>query len=255
MSKFLNKIIHKLFDRLGYKIIKKEDVINFKVDNFKIKLNEKNKNDFSLEELLVFFFKNYEKSNSQLFQDLFVDKILNKNDGVYCEVGALDGVTQSNSYYLEKELGWKGILCEPNKKYLQQLKKNRPNNIIILDPIYSENNKTVDFYEFDGGRSGIYDKNMGVANYKLNTITLNKVFEKNLVDNKIDYLSIDTEGTEFEIIKGINFEIYKPEIITIEHNYNIKKRNKIYKFLREKNYNRVFKSISRFDDWYIRVKS
>ena len=71
-------------------------------------------------------------------------------------------------------------------------------------------------------------------------------------NEKINYLSVDTEGTEYEIIKGLNFEKYYPEIITIEHNYNKKNRNKIYNLLKSKNYIRVFKSLSRFDDWYCR---
>ena len=67
---------------------------------------------------------------------------------------------------------------------------------------------------------------------------------------EIDYLSIDTEGTEFEILKSLNFEIYRPKVITIEHNYK-DYRKKIFNFLQEKKYKRVFKNVSRFDDWYI----
>ena len=74
-------------------------------------------------------------------------------------------------------------------------------------------------------------------------------------EHKINYLSIDTEGTEYEIIKGLDFNEFYPEIITIEHNYDKEKRDQIYDLLKKQNYNRYFKSISRFEDWYIRPLS
>ena len=83
------------------------------------------------------------------------------------------------------------------------------------------------------------------------TTTLNSIFKKYLKNNTIDYLSVDTEGSEYEILQGLNFELYKPNIITVEHNYNIQKRRKIYNLLVSKKYKRVFKSLSRFEDWYI----
>ena len=69
--------------------------------------------------------------------------------------------------------------------------------------------------------------------------------------SNFDYLSIDTEGSEFEIIDSLNFNKYLPKIITIEHNYKIEKRDKIYNLLIKHGYKRVFKDISNCDDWYI----
>ena len=122
MSKYLNKIIHKSLDLLGYKLLRSEDVINFKLDNLKLKLSNQIKYDRSLESFIIFVLKNFKNSKSQIFQDLLVDYLLSKRDGVFCEVGALDGIVFSNTYYLEKELGWTGILCEPNKKYINKIK-------------------------------------------------------------------------------------------------------------------------------------
>ena len=67
-----------------------------------------------------------------------------------------------------------------------------------------------------------------------------------------DYLSIDTEGTEYEIIKGLNFDKYRPKIISIEHNYITNEREKIFNFLTSKRYKRVKADISYCDDWYVR---
>ncbi len=79
---------------------------------------------------------------------------------------------------------------------------------------------------------------------------MNQLFLKHSVD-RIDYLSIDTEGSEFDILNNLNFVKFKPSIITIEHNYDKLKRNKIFYLLKNNNYSRLFKSISGFDDWYI----
>ena len=253
MKKIIKKTIHNVLDKLNYKIIKKEDLINFKLDDLKKSLEGANLNNiYKNENLISFISKNFSKSHSQIFQDLFVDYILKKEKGFYCEVGALDGKELSNTFYLEKELGWSGILCEPNKSYQELIKKNKPSNILVTEPIFSKENEEVNFTELEGGRSGIDKNSNNKKSYKLKTTTLNKVLEENLNNKNINYISIDTEGTEYEIIKELNFEKFYPEIITIEHNYDKKKRDKIYRFLKMKNYDRYFKSISRFEDWYIR---
>ena len=186
-----------------------------------------------------------------MFQDLLVDFLLNKEKGYYCEVGACDGLVHSNTYFLEKNKKWSGILCEPASFWIEKLKLNRPNSIIETLPIFSISDQIINFKEVEGGRSFIENrkKNQNENIKELNTISLNDLFSKNNV-KEIDYLSIDTEGTEFEILETLNFEIYRPKIITIEHNYkNYRKR--IFKFLEKKKYKRIFKSVSRFDDWYI----
>ena len=252
MQKIINKIIHKFLDKLNYKILKKDDIISFRLDDLKKSLEEVDLNNiYKNENLVSFISKNFSKSHSQIFQDLFVDYVLKKEKGFYCEVGALDGKELSNTLYLERELGWNGILCEPNKSYQNLIRKNRPNNILVTEPLFSKENEIINFTELEGGRSGIDKASNNETSYQLKTTTLNKVLEENSNNRKINYISIDTEGTEYEIIKELNFEKFYPEIITIEHNYEKEKRDKIYNFLKKKNYNRYFKSISRFEDWYI----
>jgi FkbM family methyltransferase len=253
MQKIIKKIIHNLLDIFGYNILKKEELINFRLDDFKKSLET---NDFSNiennENLISYISKNFSKSHSQIFQDLFVDFILKKKNGFYCEVGAFDGVTFSNTLYLEKELNWTGILCEPNKKFYSNIELNRSKNIFIKKPIFDFDSVKVKLTHAEGGRSFISKDNDVNNNQDIyETTTLNSIFKKYLKNNTIDYLSVDTEGSEYEILQGLNFELYKPNIITVEHNYNIQKRRKIYNLLVSKKYKRVFKSLSRFEDWYI----
>lgn len=68
--------------------------------------------------------------------------------------------------------------------------------------------------------------------------------------NIIDYLSIDTEGSEYEILKDFNFTKYTFKIITVEHNFT-ENRSKIKNLLESKGYVRVFERFSKWDDWYI----
>ena len=78
--------------------------------------------------------------------------------------------------------------------------------------------------------------------------------EKYKCPKELDYLSIDTEGSEFEILKKLDFNKFSPKIITIEHNYEVIKRNNIFNLLKKNNYLRVFNEISDWDDWYIKEK-
>ena len=67
----------------------------------------------------------------------------------------------------------------------------------------------------------------------------------------VDYISIDTEGNEYQILKNFNFNKNKINIFTIEHNFEKDKRKKIYNLLTKNNYKRIFTNISYLDDWYI----
>ena len=86
--------------------------------------------------------------------------------------------------------------------------------------------------------------------YPVPTISLNDLLQTHNAPKNIDYLSIDTEGTEFEILNAFDFSKYSIKIITVEHNFT-SKREEIFELLSRNGYNRVFKEISLFDDWYV----
>ena len=102
------------------------------------------------QELLDFYsfiFKNREISHSQLFQDLFVlFKLGNKRKGRFLEFGATNGKELSNSYLLEKNFEWEGVLAEPSPQWEKSLKENRPRTKIINECIYSESGTMIDFF-------------------------------------------------------------------------------------------------------------
>jgi len=76
------------------------------------------------------------------------------------------------------------------------------------------------------------------------------MLEKNNAPSLIDYLSIDTEGSEFDILSSHDFSKYNFSVITVEHNYT-EQREKIHQLLSKKGYLRKYKELSMQDDWYI----
>jgi FkbM family methyltransferase len=207
----------------------------------------------------------YKNSHSQYLQDLFVLCHLNfKKKGYFVEIGAGDGVHLSNTILLEKKFKWNGILIEPLKSFFIKLKSRRKAKI-ETDLVYSISNKKLLFREVLNTENSsalfstieryfsndFHSQSRKISKtYKLNTISLNDLLIKNNSPKIIDYLSIDTEGSEFEILKTVNFKKYKFRVITCEHNYS-NNRKKINKLLILNGYKRVLEEILNVDDWYV----
>jgi FkbM family methyltransferase len=162
------------------------------------------------------------KYNSQIAQDKWVHSILgNKSNGYFIELGACDGLYLSNTLFFENHLNWNGICIEPNDSYIEDLKKNRKCNI-SNDLISGKEGDTV-IFSMCGAISGIIDENIGPFTAKdkcviKNTTTLDKVLDRFNAPKIIDYLSLDVEGQEYNILSTFPFDKYKFRCITVEHN-------------------------------------
>tara|TARA_R110000787_G_scaffold64806_11_gene146245 strand:+ start:4968 stop:5666 length:699 start_codon:yes stop_codon:yes gene_type:complete len=199
------------------------------------------------------------KSQSQLKQDLKVLKFYNnKNYGYFVEIGSSDGICLSNTYLLEKEFGWGGICVEALPSKFEDLKNNRPNAICINKPIYSESNIEVNFdiahvCDLLSGISLNIDKHKTQVDkdkttIKLTTLSLNDLLENCNAPKFIEYLSLDTEGSEFEILKTLNFDKYKFGYIDLEHNFVEPRRSNIKQLLENNGYK--YLGQNQFDDTY-----
>jgi len=148
-----------------------------------------------------------------------LNKIFNKKGGFFIELGANNGLFQSNTAFFEKEMGWTGILIEPSLKGYEQCKINRPNSVCLNYACVSSDYKDV-YIEGDfennhpmGSVNGVRNGNKNLV--KVKAITLEKILNKHCHTN-IDFLSLDTEGYELEILKGLNLNIYRPKFMLIE---------------------------------------
>lgn len=201
------------------------------------------------------------RSHAQLLQDLFVlFELGDKRGGFYVEFGATDGVSINNTFMLERDFGWKGILAEPGKSWHERLRKNR-NSQISTDCVWRQTGEILTFNDAeDGELSGIEeqlaldgheDKRKNGHRYPVRTISLTDLLNRFDAPRVVDYMSVDTEGSEYEILSAFDFNRYDVRIITVEHNYT-PNRAKIHDLLVGFGYQRKFQELSQWDDWYVR---
>ena len=201
----------------------------------------------------------FKSSKSQLGQDILALITSGaKKPGFFVEFGAADGVALSNSYLLEREFGWSGILCEPNRSWHKDLMRNRT-CIIDTRCVYSKSGQQISFSEnyiselsgisaFTGqDRHGILDRT--TSSYQVQTISLLDLLKRHDAPKHVEFLSVDTEGSEFEILDSFDFSKYTFGFICVEHNFT-PNRTKIRDLLRSKGYKNIHPQLSGFDDWF-----
>lgn len=197
-----------------------------------------------------------EKSASQLRQDIFALVASGfRRDGYFLEFGATDGVSLNNTLLLERDFGWTGILAEPARNWQPELKQNR-SCVIDTRCVWKTTGDTLGFTEAPRGENSAISGYMSWkrrargTSYDVTTISLNDLLADHKAPALIDYASVDTEGSEFEILNALDWSRWSFRLLTIEHNF-APQREQIHALLTSKGYRRVLEPISRFDDWYL----
>ncbi len=171
--------------------------------------------------------------------DRKLKKYLNYENGFFIELGANDGIRQSNTFYFEKNLNWNGVLIEPIKSKYLKCKKFRSsknyfyNNACVgfnfknkkIKMIYSDLMSSIDdvtiYNKIDPkkhtleGKKYLHSKD-AIEEIWVNTKTLNDILDEVSSPKLIDFLSLDVEGSELEVLNGINFSIYNFKFILVE---------------------------------------
>jgi len=191
------------------------------------------------------------ESYSQLGEDLNIDRLLrarfNKNEnvtGFYVDVGAFHPYKFSNTYKFY-ERGWKGINIEPNPETFHLLEKFRPDDINLNIGISSRQAK-LQYWKYNRGAFNTFSKSEvlkleSLPNLELKEVLqiqtkpLNMVLEEYCNEfSEIDFLSVDVEGLDFEVLSSIDLARWKPKIICVEENMLLHRsfnKSKIYKLL------------------------
>lgn len=175
---------------------------------------------------------------------IVTEKYLNYNSGFFIEVGGADGYTQSNTWHLEKYKNWTGILVEPNPDAAAKCRDNRPLsdvfNYALVGTDYAEDEIKMFrrfWYNGDPGlTSSAFDSTINdLPNWKaynnefsIPAITLDSILENYGLDKKkIDFFSLDVEGYELEVLKGLTLKRFCPKVILIEWHLDIKDVKKL----------------------------
>tara|TARA_B100001175_G_scaffold302790_1_gene297166 strand:+ start:809 stop:1504 length:696 start_codon:yes stop_codon:yes gene_type:complete len=159
-------------------------------------------------------FKNFHLG--EFGEDIFIRRFFKDfKEGIYVDVGCYHPIKGSLTHYLYKN-GWKGLNIDLSQISIDLFKISRPKDINIRAAISNFDGET---YYFENGPinqqnslNGKNENKIKIQAYKLNTL-----LEKFNIE-KLDFLNIDAEGHDFNVISDFNFSKYKPKLISIEHN-------------------------------------
>ena len=198
---------------------------------------------------------------SQLGQDRYLmDEIYpGKRDGYFVDVGAHDGRSISNTWLLERDRGWRGVCVEPLPVEFGKLRAARPQSHCVQAAVTAEQDSgDVAFTEILNSNmlSGldahlprhVVDSNESRTT-QVRARTLTSILNETRAPAWIDYLSVDTEGSELEVLRGIDFSRYTFGFVTLEHNYDEPRRTEIREFLAARDY--VYHRPNQWDDDYV----
>lgn len=169
-------------------------------------------------------------------QDILVHELTNRKlNGTFVDIGANDGITISNTSMLEKQFGWNGIAIEPIPSVFEKLESNRSCHLVhgCVTPMAGK----AKFLEVVGGpnmlstlalhnvgltarrlRKNAARHNATIKEIDVQCHTFHSLVEKFNI-KEVDFLSVDTEGGELEILQSIDFDLLPVRVISVENNY------------------------------------
>lgn len=201
-------------------------------------------------------------STGQHLQDLWVAyEMKSRRGGYFVEFGAMDGVIFSNSCSLERHLGWNGIVAEPAHLWHPALSNNRAcyvdsrcvwtktGETLVFNQTPLSGLSTIDSFSSSDAHA---DHRRDGLRYDVETVSLIDLLTHWRAPRRIDYLSIDTEGSEFDILSTFDWSTHEFRLITVEHNHTAQ-RDRIFDLLSPMGYQRKFEALSHADDWYVKT--
>lgn len=190
----------------------------------------------------IFWMQTFKSSYSQLGEDLVIDQLLGYKDrGIYVDIGAHHPTRLSNTKRFYNR-GWKGINVDPNSSLIDRFKIERERDLNLVLGV-SKKNGFLYFYEFFPSTLSTFSSREAkkyisqgfklIDKKKVAVKTLSYILEKYSKNQSIDFLSIDTEGTDLEVLQSNNWKKYKPHFICVE---NHGKNKDLVNFLKKHGY-------------------
>lgn len=201
-------------------------------------------------------------ASGQLLQDLWaLWEHGEERPGYFVEFGACDGVSLSNTLLLERQFGWSGLVAEPNPQFHDALRRQRTCGVDTRC-VWSTSKDHLRFHAVDqpefstlatvdpGDSHEREGRRSNFTAVQVETVTLTDLLDEAGSPGVIDYMSIDTEGSEFDILAPFDFNRYRVRLVSIEHNYT-ERRSQIHDLMISRGYRHRFQGLTRWDDWYV----
>lgn len=200
--------------------------------------------------------KNAQSSFSQMGEDRILAALFsNKKTGFYVDVGAHHPKIYSNTYlfYLQ---GWRGINIDAMPGSMELFNTIRPRDINVEIPVANKK-KVLTYYLFSNSAVNSFSKKYAlqtakttehkmIGTRKLTATPLSDILDKYLSENqKIDFISIDVEGLDYEVLQSNNWKKYGPRVVVVEDllfSFASPNSSKIYKFLHNLHYDLLAKT-------------
>lgn len=211
--------------------------------------------------LTTYILPQMQLSYSQFGEDLIMHFFFRQHGiehPTYLDIGANEPRFLSNTFYFYQRNA-KGILIEPNPYLIKKIRSQRPRDIVINTGVGVSEEHEADYYIFPNHENGfntfskkdaMHWENVGEKSrgkikvkevIKMSIVHVNSILEKYFPEKAPDFISLDVEGLDLEILKSMDFDKYRPKLICVEtmrydENQNHYKTNEITEFMIGKNY-------------------
>ena len=189
-----------------------------------------------------------------------LDYFKDKKNGFYVDVGCYHPIHRNNTHLLNKQ-NWNGVNIDTSEFSIDLFNHMRPKDLNYNCAISNRNEIIKLFYQKELSQLSTTVRDQAktvfqgnIKEKEIQAFTLDEILsEGKFKNNKIDFLDIDVEGADLKVLEGLSFDVYKPELVSVEIHAKEIKKNDIYKFLIDKNYELLWSGV--FSHIFRRLKN